>query len=57
LPSPDIEIGLRHPVNLTMPRSFPDRCDLVHSRHKKVAGNPSMRRKRSFGGIQLSRFA
>src|SRR3982074_2133723 len=40
LPAPDIEIGLRHPVNCTMPRETAGVCDPVHNRHKKVAAGP-----------------
>src|ERR1700693_905838 len=36
LPAPDIEIGLRHPVNRTMPRNRTGICDPVHNRRKKV---------------------
>ena len=36
LPAPDIEIGLRHPVNCTMPRVCTDICDPVHNQRKKV---------------------
>jgi hypothetical protein len=36
LPAPDIEIGLRHPVNCTMPRNRTGICDPVHNRRKKV---------------------
>jgi hypothetical protein len=49
LPAPDIEIGLRHPVNHRLPRECSGKCDPFHSRRKKVAANVSLRR---FGGIQ-----
>lgn len=32
LPAPDIEIGLRHPVNCMMPRNITGKCDPVHNR-------------------------
>ena len=38
LPAPDIEIGLRHPVNWTMPRDRTDICDPFHNRRKIVPG-------------------
>src|SRR5450756_3046190 len=40
LPAPDIEIGLRHPVNCTLPRESTAVCDPVHNRHNKVAAGP-----------------
>jgi hypothetical protein len=36
LPAPDIEIGLRHPVNCMMPRNATGICDPVHIRREKV---------------------
>src|ERR1700732_1148383 len=42
LPAPDIEIGLRHPVNYTLPREFMGMCDPVHNRHKKIAATGSL---------------
>jgi hypothetical protein len=48
LPAPDIEIGLRHPVNYTMTDLGAGICDPVHNRHKKVAGGPE-------GGHKLHR--
>jgi hypothetical protein len=50
LASPDIEIGSRHPVNYTLPRYFPGKCDPFHNRREKVAGS-------SFGGMALPRAA
>jgi hypothetical protein len=38
LPAPDIEIGLRRPVEATMPRILAGKCDPVHSRQKKLRG-------------------
>ena len=49
LPAPDIEIGLRHPVNYILARQFTDECDPFHNRRKKVPANLSLR---CFGGIQ-----
>jgi hypothetical protein len=40
LPAPDIEIGLRHPVNCTLPRESAGVCDPVHNGHKKAAAGP-----------------
>jgi len=40
LPAPDIEIGSRHPVNLTLPREFTGACDPFHIRRKKMGGGP-----------------
>jgi hypothetical protein len=40
LPAPDIEIGLRHPVNCTMAEPGADECDPVHNRNKIVAAGP-----------------
>jgi len=34
LPAPDIEIGLRHPVNFRMPRESTRKCDPFHNRPK-----------------------
>ena len=34
LPAPDIEIGLRHPVNYSLARNRADECDPFHSRYK-----------------------
>src|ERR1700722_18862513 len=39
LPAPDIEIGLRRPVNCNMPRELTGRCDLLHKQNKKVAAS------------------
>ena len=39
LPAPDIEIGLRHPVNYTMPRESTGKCDPFHNRPKKLAAS------------------
>jgi hypothetical protein len=36
LPAPDIEIGLRHPVNCMMPGNITGICDPVHNRREKV---------------------
>jgi len=35
LPAPEIKIGYRLPVNYTMPRICPGKCELVHKRHQK----------------------
>jgi hypothetical protein len=35
LPSPDIEIGSRHPVNYMLPRNRMGVCEPVHNRMKK----------------------
>jgi len=35
LPAPDIEIGLRHPVNCMMPWNITGICDPVHNRREK----------------------
>src|SRR3981081_894942 len=44
LPAPDIEIGLRHPVNCTMARESSDICDPIHNQCEKVqAGFLEMR--------------
>src|SRR5258706_8801592 len=43
LPAPDIEIGLRRPVDPTMPRYFADICDLFHIRRKKLRPAPGAR--------------
>jgi hypothetical protein len=40
LPAPDIEIGLRRPVEAIMPRFQSGLCDPVHNRRKKVAASP-----------------
>src|ERR1700738_1025234 len=39
LPAPDIEIGLRHPVNYSLARNRADECDPFHSRYKKLRPN------------------
>jgi hypothetical protein len=36
LPAPDIEIGLRHPVNYTLPRYCAGNCDPFHNRQKNA---------------------
>jgi hypothetical protein len=36
LPAPDMEIGLRHPVNCMMPGNITGICDPVHKRREKV---------------------
>ena len=35
LPAPDIEIGSRHPVNLSLPRNRAAMCEAVHNWRKK----------------------
>jgi hypothetical protein len=35
LASPDIEIGLRHPVNYILRREHTSKCDPFHNRRKK----------------------
>jgi hypothetical protein len=37
LASPDIEIGLRRPVNYSLTRNFTEKCDPFHNRHKKCS--------------------
>jgi hypothetical protein len=51
LASPDLEIGLRHPVNALLPRESTGKCDPFHKRRKKAGANRPSRR---FGGIQLA---
>jgi hypothetical protein len=36
LPAPDIEIGLRHPVNCILQRKNTDACDPFHKPREKV---------------------
>jgi hypothetical protein len=36
LPAPDIEIGLRHPVNCMLPRIMTGICDPVHNEREKL---------------------
>src|ERR1700738_2479593 len=43
LPAPDIEIGLRHPVNYSLARNRADECDPFHNRYKKIAANSPTR--------------
>ena len=52
LPAPDIEIGLRHPVNSLLPRERTGKCDPFHSRRKKSRGKPveAPVRRHPFGG-------
>ena len=40
LPAPDIEIGLRHPVNYTLAQLRVRKCEPFHNRHKEVAASP-----------------
>src|ERR1700731_2826056 len=44
LPCPDIEIGLRRPVNYRVHGRGDSQCDPFHNRHKKVAAG-SLRRR------------
>src|SRR5204863_1533116 len=41
---PDIEIGLRHPVNPTLPQQYPGECDPVHNWPKKLLAANSWER-------------
>jgi len=39
LPAPDIEIGLRHPVNYTLAQLRVRKCEPFHNQDKKVAAS------------------
>ena len=51
LPAPDIEIGLRRPVNYTLPGETAGRCEPVHTHRKKVAASPWGRAGRARSGL------
>jgi hypothetical protein len=52
LPAPDIEIGLRHPVNCSLARNRADDCDPFHKSEQKLL---PIRRRPYFGAIPVSR--